>query len=59
MSTQARRKTDSNKKGAGCAPFFTALALIIIIMVSVILALIVADVLHITSVPLLVMLMIG
>lgn len=48
MSVTNRRKHERRKEGAGCAPFFAALALIVIIMISVLLALIVADALHIT-----------
>lgn len=47
MSVTKKRVSDG--KGAGCAPFLTALVLIILIMVSVILALIVANALHITT----------
>lgn len=50
MSIKQGAKTN-HKKGAGCAPFLTALALLFLLMVAVILALIVANAMGITMAP--------
>lgn len=52
--TVARRRKSDGKKGVSCAPFFVAVAIVILIIVAVLLALVIANALHITSIPLLI-----